>query len=198
MKNKNNIILSSEHVPSIYLQSIHEDDASDTYVDWLNDPMVNQYLETRHSLQTMQTIKDFIQEMIKSPNEHLFTIRLTENNKHIGNIKVGNINTHYNIADVSLFIGDKSSWGKGFAKQAIQLISSYGFDTLGLRKLCAGAFKPNIASTMAFLKVGYMRDGVLLNHYVFDNESCDLVQVCMFSEQLTCLPVLTLAEHNIT
>ena len=194
MTNKNTITLTSDHIPSIYLQSIHENDVSNTYVKWLNDPVINQYLETSHSVQTMQTISDFIQEMIKSPNEHLFTIRLTENHKHIGNIKIGNINTRYNIADISLFIGDKPSWGKGFATQAIQLISRYGFDTLGLRKLCAGAFKPNIASTMAFLKVGYIRDGILLNHYIFDNKPCDLVQVCMFSEQSSILPTFATSE----
>jgi RimJ/RimL family protein N-acetyltransferase len=186
----NNVSISSEQVPSIYLQSINESDVSKEYVEWLNDPMINQYLETRHHEQNMQTVFNFINEMQANPNEHLFTIRLKGSNKHIGNIKVGNINAHYKIADISLFIGDKNAWGKGIATQAIQLISRYSFELLSLRKLCAGAYKTNIASTMAFLKVGYIRDGVLLAHYMFNNEPCDLVQVCMFNKQIDQLPMV--------
>ncbi len=186
------IQISSEKTPSIYLQSINETDANDEYVQWLNDPLINQYLETRHYQQDFQSIINFIKEMETNPNEHLFTIRLRDNNKHIGNIKVGNINPHYDIADISLFIGDKDSWGKGFATQAIQLISRYSFEQLKLRKLCAGAYKPNIASTMAFIKAGYVRDGVLVEHYIFNNQPCDLVQVCLFYRQLNLLPELVI------
>lgn len=175
--------IKSQSIPDIYLQSIQLSDASETYVNWLNDPSVNQYLETRFQLQTIDTVTDFISSMINAPNEHLFTIRLKKTNQHIGNIKVGGIKQQHNIADISLFIGEKSAWGKGYASQAINLISRYSFDVLGLRKLCAGAYEPNKGSTKAFLNVGYLKDSVLSNHYIFNGQPCDLVQVCMFQEQ---------------
>jgi RimJ/RimL family protein N-acetyltransferase len=191
MKSNNKITVTSEEVPLIYLQSIEEDDVSDEYVRWLNDPIINQYLETRHSTQDLQSILAYVVHIQDNPNEHLFTIRLKENNKHVGNIKVGNINTHYNIAEISLFIGDKTVWGKGIATQAIQLISSFSIKKLKLRKLNAGAYEQNVASTKAFLNAGYTRDGVLRNHYIFKNQPCDLVQVCFFQEQVKHLPIIT-------
>tara|TARA_B100001059_G_scaffold45146_1_gene37756 strand:+ start:295 stop:888 length:594 start_codon:yes stop_codon:yes gene_type:complete len=196
MKNKTKITVISEEVPLIYLQSIEEDDVSDEYVQWLNDPIINQYLETRHSIQDLQSILAYVVHIQADPNEHLFTIRLKKNNKHIGNIKVGNINTHYNIADISLFIGDKTVWGKGIATQAIQLISSFSIRKLKLRKLNAGAYEQNVASTKAFLNAGYTRDGVLRNHYIFKNQPCDLVQVCFFQEQIDQLPVTAIKTET--
>ena len=182
------IKLSSEQVPLVYLQSITEQDASEDYVQWLNDPLVNQFLETRFYLQDLNAVLGFIRSMVTNPNEHLFTIRLKENDQHIGNIKIGGINTHHNIGDVSLFIGDKNSWGKGIATQAVQLISRYSFEQLTLRKLCAGAYQDNVGSTKAFLKAGYQSDGVLANHYTSNGKPVDLVQVCLFDHQQAQLP----------
>lgn len=173
--------LYKSEIPDIYLQPISTNDVSQTYVDWLNDSDINQYLETRHTKQTQKTVFSFICTILENPNEHLFTIRLSKNHNHIGNIKVGNINNTHKTAEVSLFIGDKSVWGKGYASQAIKLISQYAFDTLQLRKLCAGAYQPNIASTKAFLKAGYQHDGVLARHYVLDGVAYDRVQVCLFN-----------------
>ncbi|REL34809.1 GNAT family N-acetyltransferase [Thalassotalea euphylliae] len=190
MTNKQLIKLSSPAVPDIYLQEISIDDASQTYVDWLNDPKVNQYLETRFYHQDLAAVIDFINGIMANPNEHLFTIRLAANDRHIGNIKVGGIKPVHLIGDVSLFIGEKSCWGKGYAQQAIELISRYGFESLKLRKLCAGAYKPNIGSTKAFLKAGYQKDGILKDHYLLDGKPCDLVQVGLFEESLSLLPML--------
>lgn len=183
----------SAQLPTIYLQSISEQDASEQYVSWLNDPLVNQYLETRLNHQDLDTIINFIRDVIANPNEHLFTIRLKSNNQHIGNIKVGAINSSHNIGEVSLFIGDKDSWGKGIAKQAIQLISRYSIEILKLRKLSAGAYRPNKGSTFAFINSGYIEDCVLTDHYLMNGQPCDLVKVCFFEQQLTQLPKITIS-----
>lgn len=184
----------SAQLPTIYLQSISEQDASEQYVNWLNDPLVSQYLETRLQHQNLSTIINFIRDVIANPNEHLFTIRLKSNNQHIGNIKIGAINSNHNIGEVSLFIGDKNWWGKGIAKQAIQLISRYSIETLKLRKLSAGAYRPNKGSTLAFINSGYIEDAILAEHFLLNGQPCDLIKVCFFEHQLKQLPKITL--HN--
>jgi len=184
-------IISNE-LPTIYLQSISEKDASEQYVSWLNDPLVNQYLETRLQNQNLSTIVSFIRDVIANPNEHLFTIRLKSTHQHIGNIKIGSINNNHNIGEVSLFIGDKVWWGKGIAKQAIQLISRYSIETLKLRKLTACAYRPNKGSTVAFINSGYIEDAILTNHFLLNDQPCDLVKVCIFEQQLNQLPQITI------
>ncbi len=184
--------ISSSKIPELSLQSINIGDASHMYVEWLNDPLINQYLETRFYKQDMRSVKHFITAMIDNTNEHLFTIRQSTNNNHVGNIKIGAINTTHNIGEVSLFIGDKGVWGKGFATKSIQLISRYAFEVLNIRKLSAGAYKPNVASTKAFLKAGYNSEGILTDHYLLNGQPCDLVKVCLFDKQITRLPAITI------
>jgi len=180
--------LVSDEISDIYLQSITLDDVTPNYVQWLNDPKVNQYLETRFTKQKLDSVNAFVKDILKQPNEHLFTIRTKADNQHIGNIKVGHIDPVHNVGYVSLFIGDKNSWGKGFAVQAIQLISRYALERLLLRKLIASAYKPNIASINAFLKVGYQHECVLKSHYLLNGKPCDIILTCLFNDNLDILP----------
>ncbi|WP_064662631.1 GNAT family N-acetyltransferase [Pseudoalteromonas sp. MQS005] len=172
--------ITSNEVKDIFLQSISLDDANENYVAWLNDPLVNQYLETRFSKQDLNSVKSYISANLNNPLEQLFTIR-TNNNKHIGNIKVGSINKAHNIAQVSLFIGEKESWGKGYANQAIKLINQYAFETLLIRKLVAWVYTDNIGSFKAFQKAGYSIECVLKNHYILNGKPSDLIQLSLFN-----------------
>ena len=143
----------------LYFRPLSALDATEAYAAWLNDPEVNQYLETRYAVQTVASCKAFIEDMNQSETDHLFGIFLRENNLHIGNIKLGFINTRYQSAQISLLIGEKSSWGSGFATEAIRSISQFGFRDLALVRLEAGCYEDNLGSLRAFLKAGYAVEG---------------------------------------
>ncbi len=148
----------------IYLRELTVADVGDQYVQWLADPEVNQYLETRFSEQTPEMIADFVQSKEQSENEFLYGMFLTDSDTHIGNIKIGPVNPYHSYAQVSLFIGDKAAWGKGFATEAIDLIVDHGFNTMKLDKLEAGCYEENIGSKRAFEKCGFLVEGMLKDH----------------------------------
>ncbi|MCR4792047.1 MAG: GNAT family N-acetyltransferase [Lachnospiraceae bacterium] len=144
----------------IYLRQAEMTDCTERYVDWLNDPEVNQYLETRWSDQNLESIKTFVKSQRENDHSLLFAIVLMENNLHIGNIKIGPINSHYNHADISYFIGEKDQWHKGIATEAIQLICQFGFEQLLLHRIEAGAYEAAVGSWRALEKCGFVREGV--------------------------------------
>jgi len=150
----------------LYFRKLTEQDASEVYASWLNDPEVNQYLETRHELQTVAGCRQFIDDMNRSETDHLFGIFLRDTDQHIGNIKLGFVNLRYQSAQVSLLIGEKAAWGKGFATEAIRAISRFGFENLALCKLEAGCYEDNLGSLRAFLSAGYVVEGFFRQHVV--------------------------------
>lgn len=155
-------VLSSEG--NVKLRQITLCDCTDEYVDWLNDPQVNQYLETRWCKQDIESVRGFVKTQIDSCNSLLLAIVDEQENKHIGNIKIGPVNTHHHHADISYFIGDKKMWGRGIATAAIRLACKCGFDELGLHKIEAGAYKEAIASWKALEKNGFKREATLREH----------------------------------
>ena len=142
----------------IVCRNISISDCTEEYLSWLNDKKVNIFLETRWVNQDLFKIKDFVYNVINSNHSILFAIVVGNERKHIGNIKIGPINSHYNNADISYFIGDKEYWGKGIATKAIKLVSDYGFNELGLHRIQAGVFDENIGSIKALIKAGFVEE----------------------------------------
>lgn len=150
----------------LYMRSLLEEDATQRYVDWLNDPAVSQYLETRHNTQTIGSCKAFIEQCDRDEYAHLYGIFMKGTEKHIGNAKLGFIHEQYACGELSLFIGDKTCWGKGLGGEIVQGLTQYGFTYLGLEKIEAGCYEENLASLRIFLKTGYTVEGFKRSHVV--------------------------------
>lgn len=158
----------------LILRGLIAQDLSDSYLNWLNDPEVNRYLETRFLPQTVQALHDYWQNHRDDPNSPWFAICTTSDNQHIGNIKVGPIQWTHRRADVSLFIGEKTCWGKGYATEAISLICEWSFLTLDMQKLSAGIYEGNIGSRKAFEKCNFKLEGTLRNEVVSQGKRLDV------------------------
>lgn len=143
----------------LYLRHLEESDATQTYADWLNDPEVNQYLETRHSIQTVESCKKFINQCNADEKSHLFGVFVKETGQHIGNTKIGFVCNNYKHGQLSLFIGDKKFWGKGYSTELVEAVTSYAFETLELYRVEAGCYEENLGSLKVFLKAGYTIEG---------------------------------------
>lgn len=146
----------------LLLRPVAETDLTATYVGWLNDPAVNACLETRFERQTLDSVRAYWQAHGHDPSSPWWAIcRRDQRDRHIGNIKLGPIHPIHRRADISLFLGDRASWGLGFATEAIALVRDWAFAHLGLHKLNAGLYADNVGSRRAFEKCGFRLEATL-------------------------------------
>lgn len=143
------------------LRRVIEKDINDTYLSWLNDPDVSQFLETRWQNQTTETLTAYVRKMSKSTTELLFKILISNSDRHIGNIKIGPIDTNHRSSELSYFIGAKEEWRNGYATEAIGLVVEFSFKFLGIHKIQAGCYESNIGSQKALSKAGFDLEGRL-------------------------------------
>jgi len=155
--------------PRLYLRNLQEGDVSQAYVDWLNDPEVNRYLETRHTAQTLASCSEFVKRCNSEKSERLLGVFLRESQSHIGNVKLGLINEIHARGQISLFIGDKTLWGQGLAGEIVFAVTKYGFEEFGLERIEAGCYEENLSSLRLFLSVGYTVEGFFRNHAVSES-----------------------------
>jgi RimJ/RimL family protein N-acetyltransferase len=134
----------------------------------MNDPEVTRYLESRFYPNSVESLQEYVKGKIGDPNNVFMAMVLKANDAHIGNIKLGPIDWIHRLADIGVMIGDKSSWGKGYASAAIRMICDYGFHTLNLHKLTAGCYVSNLGSLKAFQKNGFQVEGVRKQHAFLD------------------------------
>lgn len=138
---------------NIFLKNLSQINATNKYCNWLNDPEVNKYLETRSA--TITQLKKYIREKNKNPNCLFLGIFLKGNNKHIGNIKLEPIDLKNLKATLGILIGDKNYWGKGIGREAIRLLLDYASQKLNLKEINLGVISENKRAIAFFKKAGF-------------------------------------------
>ncbi len=138
---------------NLYLRQLVESDATQKYCDWLNDPEVNKFLETRQS--SIEDLKKYIRQKREDPNASLLGVFDRDNDVHIGNVKLEPIDWQQKRAIFGIMIGNKKYWGKGIGTEATKLILDYAFQKLGLNEVELGVISENIRARKTFEKAGF-------------------------------------------
>ena len=142
------------------LRPVSEADVTPAYVAWLNDPEVNQYLETRFASHSLDDVSRYVREQRAAAAAVFLAIIRRADGRHVGNLRIGAIDRHHASATVALIIGDKNAWGQGIGTDAIAAATAYAFGALQLDKLTARCYATNRGSIRAFEKAGWRVEGV--------------------------------------
>ncbi len=148
----------------VYLRLVQPDDAAGRYLQWMNDPVITRYLETKAGTHTEASLRDYIHSLLSGRDSLFLAIVLREGDRHIGNIKIGPINQRHMLGDIGIIIGEADCWGRGLATEAISLLKGYAFSQLRLHKITAGCYGNNLGSARAFEKAGFITEAVRKDH----------------------------------
>ena len=165
----------------LIIDNLREEDCNATYLSWLMDPVVNQFLESGFHQHTIEGIKQFVKEQSGS----LFVaVRIKESNKHIGNIKISKIHSKHRTAEYGIMMGDKTEWGKGYAKEATIAIINYCFEKLDLRKISLGVIDINNNAVCLYKKLGFQEEGVFKENFFnrLDQTFRDEIRMAIFKK----------------
>jgi ribosomal-protein-alanine N-acetyltransferase len=133
----------------LLLREVRLSDANGPYLQWMNDPEVLKYTESRFQPYSKERLCQYIETINKNPDFVFHAITLRDTGRHIGNIKLGPIEKDPIgdlVGDVGFIIGAKECWGKGYAAESIRLLAQYAFSSLKLHRLTAGCYAVNKAA----------------------------------------------------
>lgn len=161
----------------LLLEPFSKKHLTQVYVDWFNDPEVVRFSEQRHHKHTLESCSKYIGSYNGTLN-FIWAICLLGNELfHIGNISA-QVNTDNNIADVSILIGEKELWDKGYGTEAFVAVCNYLVDS-GIRKVTAGTLATNIGMLKVMKKAGMIDDGRRRNHYIWENQKVDIIYMAI-------------------
>ena len=159
----------------LVLKILYPENVTQSYLDWMRDEDIIQFMECREKTYELEDLKDYAKRVAESHNDFLFGIYTSDDNVHIGNIKIGEINQLHKFGNLGLIIGEKKYWGKGYGTVAIKLATEYAFNKLHLNKLIAGIYGNNTGCCKAFIKAGYNEVGRLKKHRLHKDEYVDQI-----------------------
>ena len=131
-------------------------DITDNYISWLNNPIVNQYLEVRHKKQTKETVSNYINSFYREEEKYIWGVYHDE--KMIGTTTLAFFNKEYNSVAVGLMIGDTDYWGKSASDSALNFILDFSFNKLKKDSVTGGSYDENIGIVFTLKKLGFERE----------------------------------------
>lgn len=143
----------------LYLRSLIESDADGPYSTWFNDEEVCAGNSHHVRPYTREAALDYIRYARQTNDSLILAIVLRAGDRHVGNIALGSINRLYRSAEFSIVIGDKSSWGKGYSKEAAQLLCDHGFAAMNLHRIGCGTFQDNEPMKKLAAALGMKEEG---------------------------------------
>jgi [ribosomal protein S5]-alanine N-acetyltransferase len=158
-----------------YLKEFTVDDINKEYIEWLNNPEINRYLEAKYTVWNHLNATKYVQSFRNNKEKYLFGIYTLEDDKYIGNGSISSVNYNTEVFEFALFVGDKTYWGKKVAFEVTLLLLRFGFDDLKLRKVFGGAYSNQIASRFTLKKIGFTQEAILKDRYIFEGEPIDCV-----------------------
>ena len=148
--------LKGERISLVLLERVH----LRKRVEFLNDPIVQKTLNFDFPTSLAKTEAWFSKHVLTESRVD-FAFELTGTGEIIGFGGFINIDQKARKAELYIFIGDKSCWGKGFGRDGYTMLANYGFAELGLDRVYLYQLAENSRAIKATEALGWHTEGLL-------------------------------------
>ena len=128
------------------------------YFEWMNCPKVTKFNAHGLFAKTAEDIAAWIKAMDKK--EVLCWMLFNPLGEWIGVVSLQSFNWIYRTAEIAMWIGDSTEWGKGLATGMIYNACQHAFERMNLNRIWSGTAETNRGMQKAFEKNGFRKEGV--------------------------------------
>jgi len=171
----------------VYLRTFTPADL-DHLAAWVDDPFLERMVGSEF-LQSYKHVWDkspaFFEAVLTDPTQVVLVIEAYRGwTVPVGVVRLFNIHLLEGYAFLETIITDPRAMKRGFGVEAGKLISYYGVDVLGLRRIEAKVYEYNVLSMNSLRRNGFQQEGVL-RQAGFDGERYwDLVIFGILKEEI--------------
>jgi len=141
-----------------YLSPCTPEDA-ENWATWFNDLEVTIPLgDEAYTPSTLEREREMIEEINRNL-DHVFTIVDLETDRAIGRCLLFAIDQLNRNGMLGIVIGEKEYWGRGYGREAINLLLDYAFNLLNLNSIMLGVMEFNERAVRCYKKVGFKEIG---------------------------------------
>lgn len=122
--------------------------------------------------ETVAEIVDAQLDDMQSGNAFYWAVARTPDGDAIGSCDLSDIDRHHARAEIG-FLFSRTHWGNGYAREAMEAVTAFGFEGLNLKRLWARFHTGNAASQRLLERLGFSHEGTLRGHIVRDGARRD-------------------------
>ena len=165
----------------VYLRPVERDDLPHIRT-WANDPEIRR-LTGEVTPMTSAEAERFFDKTQNDEDRIWFVIVLKENDALIGEAGLLRMFPAWRTTDLSINIGEKDAWGKGYGTEAIRLLLDYAFGYLNFHRVAIGVVGFNERALRFYEKIGFKQEGIQRDGYFYDHAYHDFVMMSLLEDE---------------
>lgn len=156
-------------------------DDCEIFTKWEQQDYIKEFLTINLKRTYEEVVREFILREQDKSNEQ-YTIIL-KNKEPIGRIYLSKISKESDSVDITrIYIGEKNCLGKGYGREAMELLLDYCFNDLKMERISLDHYTGNAAADL-YLKLGFNYEGIMRKAAKRDNEFFDLHLMSILREE---------------
>jgi RimJ/RimL family protein N-acetyltransferase len=159
----------------VYLRPFKKDDLIHSQ-KWFNDPEIMKLIGEAAPITDAEAEKRY-EEMRKDENQQWYGVVLKEGDRLVGEAGFLRMFRPWRCTDMTIIIGEKDVWGKGYGTEVGHLLLDYAFRRLGFHRISIGVVGFNVKALRFWQSLGFKKEGVERDGYYCDGRFSDFVMM---------------------
>ena len=165
----------------VFLRPFGKDDAK--YLQkWSNDAELRKLIGEVEPMSEAETER-FYEELRKDKDRIWFVVVLKENGRVIGETGLLRMFRPWRTTDMTIIIGEREEWGKGYGTEAGHLLLDYAINRLGFHRVSIGVVGFNKRALNFWKRLGFKKEGIERDGYYCDDEYSDFVMMSILEDE---------------
>jgi len=165
----------------VYLRALEKEDLI-CIQKWSNDPEIRKLTGEVASMGQADADK-FLERVYNDNTREWFVIIIKENEQLIGEAGLLRMFHAWRTTDISIIIGEKNAWGKGYGTESILLLLDYAFRCLNFHRVAIGVVGFNEKAIRFWEKVGFKKEGIQRDGYYYKHKYHDFVMMSILEDE---------------
>ena len=151
---------------------------------WYNDAGFMRLYDARPAYpKSEDTLRQELEEGRKKTDAFIFAARPLDGEELIGYVELDGILWPHRVAWLSLGIGERANWGKGYGREILALALRFAFGESNLHRVQLTVFSYNERAIALYEKAGFRREGVFREFMQRDGRWYDMYLYALLAEE---------------
>lgn len=165
----------------LYLRPVKKEDMT-LFQKWCWDPEIRKLIGEVTPLTELE-LERYYEKLCNDNSRVWFSIVLKDKDRVIGETGLLRMFHPWRNTDLSIIIGEKDCWSKGYGREAILLLLDYAFGFMNFHRVSIGVVGFNKHALDFYEQIGFKREGIQRDGYFYNHKYHDFVMMSILENE---------------